>query len=76
MTELTEIIEHLRQTESRVRHLEDVNRRVMDALEFVASLGDFQTSLNADQDASTILGATRANMHRILTFSGDCVSHR
>ena len=68
MTELAEIIEHLRQTESRVRHLEDVNRRVLDALEFVASLGDFQTSLNADQDASTILAATRSNVHRILTF--------
>ncbi|MBP1657985.1 MAG: Hpt sensor hybrid histidine kinase [Bacteroidetes bacterium] len=69
MTELADIIEHLRQTERRVRHLEDVNRRVMDALEFVASLGDFQTSLNADKDASAILSATRANMHRILTFS-------
>lgn len=69
MTELADIIEHLRQTERRVRHLEDVNRRVMDALEFVASLGDFQTSLNADKDASAILSATRANMHRILTFA-------
>lgn len=68
MTELADIIEHLRQTESRVRHLEDVNRRVLDALEFVASLGDFQTSINADQDAASILGATRANLSRILSF--------
>jgi hypothetical protein len=62
MTELADIIEHLRQTESRVRNLEDVNRRVLDALEFVASLGDFQTILNADQDASAILAATRTNV--------------
>jgi two-component system, sensor histidine kinase len=68
MTELTDIIEHLRQTESRVRHLEDVNRRVLDALDFVASLGDFQTSLNADQDAGSILAATRANLSRLLSF--------
>ena len=68
MTELTDIIEHLRQTESRVRHLEDVNRRVLDALDFVASLGDFQTSLNADQDAGSILAATRTNLSRLLSF--------
>ncbi len=70
MTEMTDIIEHLRQTESRVRHLEDVNRRVLDALEFVASLGDFQTSINPDQDSSSILAATRANLGRLLTFRG------
>ena len=68
MTELTDIIEHLRQTESRVRHLEDVNRRVLDALDFVASLGDFQNSLNADQDTGSILAATRANLARLLSF--------
>jgi len=68
MTELTDIIEHLRQTESRVRHLEDVNRRVLDALDFVASLGDFQNSLNADQDTASILAATRANLSRLLAF--------
>ena len=68
MTELTDIIEHLRQTESRVRHLEDVNRRVLDALDFVASLGDFQNSLNADQDTGSILAATRANLSRLLSF--------
>ncbi|MCC6397547.1 MAG: response regulator [Bacteroidetes bacterium] len=69
MTELADIIEHLRQTESRVRHLEDVNHHVLDALDFVASLGDFQTSLNADQDAQAILAATRTNVHRILSFT-------
>ncbi len=68
MTELSDIIEHLRQAESRVRHLEDVNHRVLDALDFVASLGDFQTSLNADRDAQAILTATRTNVHRILPF--------
>jgi len=68
MEELSDIIEQLRQAEGRVRHLEGVNRRVLDALDFVASLGDFQTSINPDQDASTIMGATRSNVSRILTL--------
>jgi len=68
MVDLSEIVEQLRQSEGRVRHLEDVNRRVMDALDFVASLGDFQTRINPDQDAATITAATRANVGRILTL--------
>jgi len=68
MEELSDIIEQLRQAEGRVRHLEGVNRRVLDALDFVASLGDFQTSINPDQDASTIMAATRSNVSRILTL--------
>ncbi len=51
-----------------MRHLEEVNRRVGDGLDFVASLGDFQTSINPDQDVPTILGATRANLYRLLSF--------
>jgi signal transduction histidine kinase/DNA-binding response OmpR family regulator len=68
MAELTEIIEQLRQAESRVRHLEEINRRVLDALDFVASLGDFQTSINPDQDSSAIMAATRANVGRIVAL--------
>jgi two-component system, sensor histidine kinase len=68
MVEINEIVEQLRQREGRVRYLEDVNRRVLDALEFVASLGDFQSSINPDQDTSSIVAATRANVGRILTL--------
>jgi len=68
MPEPNEILELLRQAENRVRHLEEVNRRVGDGLDFVASLGDFQTRINPDQDVPTILGATRANLNRLLTF--------
>ena len=68
MEELSDIIKQLRQAEGRVRHLEGVNRRVLDALDFVASLGDFQTSINPDQDASTIMAATRSNVSRILSL--------
>ncbi len=68
MEDLNELIEQLRQAEGRVRHLEGVNRRVLDALDFVASLGDFQTSINPDQDASAIMAATRSNVSRILSL--------
>ncbi len=68
MNDLAEIVDRLRLTESRVRHLEDMNRRVLDALDFVASLGDYQKSINADQDEQAIIVATRANLHRIMSF--------
>jgi signal transduction histidine kinase/CheY-like chemotaxis protein/HPt (histidine-containing phosphotransfer) domain-containing protein len=68
MTDYSEILEHLRSTEIRASHLEEVNRWVMDALEFVASLGDFQNSINREQDATTILAATRTNVNRLLSF--------
>lgn len=68
MAELNDIIEQLRQAEARVRHLEEANRRVLDALDFVATLGDFQTSINPDQDASTIIAATRSHVSRILSL--------
>ncbi len=68
MTDFSEIIEHLHQTELRARHLEDVNRWVMDALEFVASLGDFQSTINHEQDLPTILAATKTNLNRLLSF--------
>jgi signal transduction histidine kinase/CheY-like chemotaxis protein/HPt (histidine-containing phosphotransfer) domain-containing protein len=68
MAEMNDIVRQLRHTEARVRHLEGVNRRVLDALDFVASLGDFQTSINPGQDASAIMAATRSNVCRVLTL--------
>jgi len=68
MPEPHEILEQLHQTEIRVRHLEELNRRVGDGLDFVASLGDFQTSINPGQDIPTILGATRASLNRLMPF--------
>jgi PAS domain S-box-containing protein len=41
-----------------------------DALRLVAALGDFQSRMTRDQDAATILGATRLLLHRLLPFSG------
>jgi K+-sensing histidine kinase KdpD len=66
MAELNDIVEQLRQADGRVRVLEETNRRVLDALDFVATLGDFQTSINPDQDASAIVAATRDHVGRIL----------
>ena len=68
MTDFTEILQQLRKAEGRIQHLEDVNRRVLDALDFVASLGDFQAKLTPEQDPSVILEATRTNLSRIGTF--------
>jgi PAS domain S-box-containing protein len=39
-----------------------------DALHLVVSLGDFQSQMTRDQDAETILGATRLLLRRLLPF--------
>jgi signal transduction histidine kinase/DNA-binding response OmpR family regulator len=68
MNEMTGYLDQLRQAENRVRDLESVNRWVLDAMEFVASLGDFQTSITSEQDPQIILDATDANLRRLIAF--------
>ena len=68
MSEFLELVEHLRETETRVKRLEEVNRWVLDSLDLVASLGDFHSRVNAEQDDAEILAATRAHLNRLFAF--------
>jgi signal transduction histidine kinase/DNA-binding NarL/FixJ family response regulator len=68
MSEFLELVEHLRETETRVKRLEEVNRWVLDSLDLAASLGDFQSRLNPEQDDAGILGAARAHLNRLFAF--------
>jgi len=54
--------------EQRVKHLEDVERFVVDALELAVSLGDFQESINKLRDVSTILEETSVRIKRLIPF--------
>ena len=58
----------LRLYEERINHLEEVNRWVLDALDFVASMGDMQSTGRPDQDPSAVLTITRTSLNRILNF--------
>jgi signal transduction histidine kinase/DNA-binding response OmpR family regulator len=62
------IIGHLATLEARVRYLEEVNRRILDSLDMVASLGYFQNSLGQTQDINAILTSTWANLKRLMSF--------
>ncbi|HTO95351.1 MAG TPA: hypothetical protein VMM80_13250, partial [Bacteroidota bacterium] len=68
MSEFLELVEHLRETETRVKRLEEVNRWVLDSLDLVASLGDFHSRVNAEQDDAEILAATRTHLNRLFAF--------
>jgi PAS domain S-box-containing protein len=48
--------------------LDELSLRARDALHLIVSLGDFQTRMARDQDAPTILGATRLLLRRLLPF--------
>jgi hypothetical protein len=54
--------------ETRVKYLEEVNRWILDSLDMVVSLGDFQGSINYDQEVGKILGATWAHLRRLMSF--------
>ena len=43
----------------RVKHLEDVERFIIDGLEMATSLGDFQNSISKLSDVSTLLEETK-----------------
>jgi len=52
--------------ESRVKHLEDVERFAIDGLEMAASLGDFQNSINRLSDISTLLEETKIRIQGLI----------
>jgi len=54
--------------EERIKHLEGVERFVIDSLEVAASLGDFQSSINKLHDVTTILEETRIKVQGLIPF--------
>ncbi len=62
------IIDHLTSLEARVHTLEEMNRRILDSVDMVASLGYFQNSLGQNDDTPAILGSTWTNLKRLTTF--------
>jgi two-component system, sensor histidine kinase and response regulator len=68
MTENTDSPSTQSSQEARIQHLQEVNRWILDSLEMVTSLGDFQSSVNHEQDCGKILGATRSHLSRLVPF--------
>ena len=54
--------------EERIKHLEGVERFVIDSLEVAASLGDFQNSINKLHDVTTILEETGTKVTGLIPF--------
>ena len=54
--------------EERIKHLEGVERFVIDSLEVAASLGDFQNSINKLHDVTTILKETGIKVQGLIPF--------
>jgi two-component system sensor histidine kinase/response regulator len=58
-------VQHL---EDRVRYLEEVNRWILDSLDVMASLGDFQSSVQYSQEPAFILSACWPHLKRLMRF--------
>ena len=54
--------------EQRVAYLEEVNRWILDSLDMVVSLGDFQGSINYDQEVDKILSITWPHLRRLMSY--------
>jgi len=69
MTENAELCSGPSSQEGQIQHLEEVNRWILDSLEMVTSLGDFQSSINHDQDSAKILSAVCSQLNRLMPFN-------
>lgn len=65
-TEKNKTPEDASYTEKRLQYLEDINRFTQDALEIVASLGNFQPSMSKLEDISAILGETGLRIRSLI----------
>lgn len=54
--------------EKRIKHLEDVERFIVDGLEMAASLGDFQNSISRLSDVCTLLEETKIRVQGLIPF--------
>ncbi|MGZ3579175.1 MAG: ATP-binding protein, partial [Syntrophales bacterium] len=53
----------------RIRHLEEINRWTLDALDMAVSFGDLHNSRSLlDQEPAMIFSATRAHLERLISF--------
>ena len=60
----------IRYLEQRLRHAEEINRFMPDALEMAASLGDFQSSINKLRSTEVILDETAVRIQSLIPFEG------
>jgi PAS domain S-box-containing protein len=60
----------IRYLEQRLRHAEELNRFMPDALEMAASLGDFQSSINKLRSTEVILDETAVRIQSLIPFEG------
>jgi two-component system, sensor histidine kinase and response regulator len=60
--------ERVTHLEARVRYLEEANRWILDSLDMMASLGDFQSSVQFYEEPGTILRASWPHLKRLMAF--------
>jgi signal transduction histidine kinase/DNA-binding response OmpR family regulator/HPt (histidine-containing phosphotransfer) domain-containing protein len=51
-----------------MKHLEDINRWTVEALDLVVSFGDLQAKVNLNQDSAAILHLARQHLRRLIPF--------
>ncbi len=68
MTDTSNNMSQVKDLQTRVNYLEDVNRKLLDILDLLTTMGNFHADINMDRDASAILIATRSQIKRLIPF--------
>jgi signal transduction histidine kinase/CheY-like chemotaxis protein len=69
MTKNVKRKKYLSELEEQIKHLEEVNRWTLDALDMVVSLGDFKSSINPpDQEPTAIFRMAKTHLERLVPF--------
>jgi signal transduction histidine kinase/CheY-like chemotaxis protein len=63
-----EEVSNLQELKARVVHLEGVNQWMLDAFELMVSFGEFQNSIDPNQEPAKILNTTRLHLKRLIQF--------
>jgi two-component system sensor histidine kinase/response regulator len=69
MSKITKRRKYLCELEEQIKHLEEVNRWTLDALDMVVSLSDFKSSINPpDQEPAAIFRMAKTHLERLVPF--------
>ena len=68
MTDPSNNMSQTQNLQTRINYLEDVNRRLLDSLDLLTSMGDFYAGINRDSETSSIFIATCSQIKRFFPF--------
>jgi hypothetical protein len=68
MMEVLKVVSSSQDLKTKTSSADEMNQWILDALELMVSYGEFQSSINPDQEPIKILSETRLHLRRLIQF--------